>query len=222
MKTLNVGVVGYGWAATAHIDAIQNTRLGQVTAIYSSRAAELDAADISREYGTPIRLYGDLDEMLADPDLQVIDITSYPSQHKEQALKAAAAGKHLIIEKPLALSLEDCRTIRDAVRSGGVRGGDRIVGWRGWGVGDAGFRDSALTIESPPACEQRARAGDPAPPERPARPPRGRFVPPGPARILLSCRSRSPTPPPSIASWPSSVRRRSRGVRSRPRRRSRG
>lgn len=117
MKKLNVGIAGYGWAATAHIDAIQNTRLGQVGAIYSSRAAELDVS----EHGEGIKLYSSFDDMVADPDLDVIDITSYPSQHKEQAIKVAEAGKHLIIEKPLALSLEDCRAIRDAVAQAGVK-----------------------------------------------------------------------------------------------------
>lgn len=120
MKQFNVGVVGYGWAATAHIDAIQNTRLGQVGAIYSSRAAELDADAISKAHGTNIKVYGDYDEMLADPSLNVIDITSYPNQHKEQTLKAAAAGKHLIIEKPLALTLDDCKDMVAATESAGV------------------------------------------------------------------------------------------------------
>ncbi len=117
MKTFNVGIAGYGWAATAHIEAIQNTRLGQVSAIYSSRAAELDVS----EHGADIKLYSSFDEMVADPNIDVIDITSYPSQHKEQAVKAAQAGKHLIIEKPLALSLEDCRAIRDAAAQAGVK-----------------------------------------------------------------------------------------------------
>ncbi len=117
MKKLNVGIVGYGWAATAHLDAIQNTRLGNVSAIYSSRAAELDVS----HHGGDIRLYASFDEMIADPTIDVIDITSYPSHHKEQAIKAAEAGKHLIIEKPLAMSLEDCRAIRDAVAAAGVK-----------------------------------------------------------------------------------------------------
>lgn len=120
MKKFNVGVVGYGWAATAHIDAIQKTRLGQVGAIYSSRAADLDAAAISKAHGTDIKVYGDYDEMLADPSLNVIDVTSYPNQHKDQVLKAAAAGKHLIIEKPLALTLDDCKDMVAAAEGAGV------------------------------------------------------------------------------------------------------
>ena len=44
-KTYNVGIVGYSWAATAHIGAINATRQGQVTAVFSSRA--LDAGELS-------------------------------------------------------------------------------------------------------------------------------------------------------------------------------
>lgn len=121
MSRVNVGIVGYGWASGAHIDAIQTTRLGKVTSIYSSRAKELDAAQLSAKHGTSLRLYDDFDAMLADPDLDVIDITTFPSQHKDYALRAAAAAKHLIIEKPLALTWDDCRAIQDAVQSAGVK-----------------------------------------------------------------------------------------------------
>jgi predicted dehydrogenase len=120
MKKFNVGVVGYGWAAGAHIDAIQKTRLGNVTSIYSSRARELDAAEISARHGTPLRIYDDYDQMLADSQLDVVDVTTFPSQHKDFAIRAAQAGKHLIIEKPLALCWEDCLAIRHAVESAGV------------------------------------------------------------------------------------------------------
>jgi predicted dehydrogenase len=121
MKRFNIGIIGYGWAAGAHIDAIQATQLGGVTAIYSSRAAQFDAQELSAKHGTPIRLYDDLAKMFADPDLHVVDITTYPGQHKEAAIAAARAGKHLIIEKPLALDWKDCRAIRQAVKSAGVQ-----------------------------------------------------------------------------------------------------
>jgi UDP-N-acetyl-2-amino-2-deoxyglucuronate dehydrogenase len=117
MRTFNVGIVGYGWAAGAHIDAIQATQLGRVTAVCSSRASELNATELSAKHGTPIRLY----DNLADPELHVVDITAYPSQHKSAAVAAAHAGKHLIIEKPLSLNWDDCRSIRQAVKSAGVQ-----------------------------------------------------------------------------------------------------
>ena len=95
MKTINVGVIGYGWAAAAHIAAINATRQGQVTAVYSSRpldAAELSAKHASGGAGNRIKTYQNLSEMLADPSLHAVDITSYPSQHRDQALAAAKAA----------------------------------------------------------------------------------------------------------------------------------
>ncbi|MCZ6674203.1 MAG: Gfo/Idh/MocA family oxidoreductase [Verrucomicrobia bacterium] len=118
-KTYNVGVIGYGWAATAHIGAINGTNQGSVRAVYSSRA--LDSAALSAEYGSGITTYQDLDQMLADPAIDTISITSYPNQHKDQAIAAARAGKNLIIEKPLALTLEDCQAIKQAVDEAGVK-----------------------------------------------------------------------------------------------------
>lgn len=120
-KEINVGVVGYGWAATAHIDAIQSTLLGQVTAICSARARELDAAEISARHGAPIKLFENLEEMLLDDEIHVVDITSYPTDHRKHAVAVAEAGKHLIVEKPLALSWEDCQAIQSAVQAAGVR-----------------------------------------------------------------------------------------------------
>ena len=59
--------------------------------------------------------------MLADPDIHVVSICSYPHQHKDQAIAAAKAGKHLIIEKPLALSWKDCQAVQEAVQHAGVK-----------------------------------------------------------------------------------------------------
>jgi UDP-N-acetyl-2-amino-2-deoxyglucuronate dehydrogenase len=118
-NTYNVGVIGYGWAATAHIDAINGTNQGNVSAVYSSR--KLDPGALKAAHGSDIKPYQDLEEMLADPEINTVSITSYPIQHKEQAIAAARAGKNLIIEKPLALTLEDCYAIQDAVNEAGVK-----------------------------------------------------------------------------------------------------
>lgn len=115
---LKVGIIGYGWAATAHADAINGTTQGKVTAVYSSRP--LDDAEVSARHGSPIKTFTNLDEMLAS-DIDVVSITSYPNQHRAQAVAAAKAGKHIILEKPIALSWEDCCAIRDAIAAAGVR-----------------------------------------------------------------------------------------------------
>ena len=108
----NIGVIGYGWAATAHIEALNNTTQGNVTAVYSSR--DLDPAELSATHGGEIRVYNKVEELLADESIDVVDITSYPAQHKEQAIAAARAGKQVILEKPITLNLEDAEEIKSA------------------------------------------------------------------------------------------------------------
>lgn len=119
MKKYNVGIIGYGWVSTAHIQAINSTSNAQVTAIYSSRPQ--NAAELSERWGTPIKTYTDLNLMLSDNDLHIVSVCSYPFQHKDHAIAAAMAGKHLIIEKPLALTEADCEAIGAAVNKAGVK-----------------------------------------------------------------------------------------------------
>jgi predicted dehydrogenase len=119
MKKYNVGIIGYGWAATAHIPAINASSLAEVTAICSARP--LDGAAVSTQYGSDITVYHDLDAMLANPGIHVVSICSLPNQHMAQAVKAAKAGKHLILEKPLCLSLTDLRVMQKAVQRARVK-----------------------------------------------------------------------------------------------------
>ena len=114
-SSYNVGVIGYGWAATAHIEAINNTTQGNVTAVYSSR--ELDPAELSATHGGEIRVFNRVEDLLADDSIDVVDITSYPAQHKEQAIAAAQAGKQVILEKPITLNLEDAEEISSVFKA---------------------------------------------------------------------------------------------------------
>ena len=119
MRKFNVGIIGYSWVAEAHIAAINNTSYAQVTALCSSR--NHDSAEISAKHGGIIQCYTDLAQMLADPELHVVSICSYPADHATQAIMAARAGKHLIIEKPIALSWEECLAVEAAVQEAGVK-----------------------------------------------------------------------------------------------------
>jgi UDP-N-acetyl-2-amino-2-deoxyglucuronate dehydrogenase len=118
MKPFNVGIVGYGWAAGAHILAINAGALGRVTKVCSSR--QLNPQELSARHGCQIQTYTDLEAMLDAPDLDVVSVCSYHAQHKEHVLAAARAGKHIIAEKPLALSLAEVHEIEAAVRKAGV------------------------------------------------------------------------------------------------------
>ncbi|HJO08993.1 MAG TPA: Gfo/Idh/MocA family oxidoreductase, partial [Verrucomicrobiota bacterium] len=119
MKKFNVGVIGYGWVAGAHIDAINATGRGQVTAVCSSR--KLDPVELSKAHGSEIQCHSGLKKMLGDPAIDVISVCSYPYQHARQIIAAAEAGKHLIIEKPVVLNLKDLRAIQKAVAKADVQ-----------------------------------------------------------------------------------------------------
>ena len=121
MGNYNVGIIGYGWAAGTHIDAINGTTRGTVTAVCSSR--NLDPADLEKTHDCPIEVYNKVEDLLADIDIDIdiVDITSFPSQHKDQAIAAAEADKNVILEKPITLNLEDAKAIEAAFEKNGTK-----------------------------------------------------------------------------------------------------
>lgn len=119
MEQINVGIVGLGWVAGAHIDAFKHVPGAAVTAVCSRR--ELDEAELAAKYGTPLKAYRDYEAMLKDPSIHVIDICTPHPFHAEQAIAAARAGKHLIIEKPIAIAYEDALAMRQAIKEAGVK-----------------------------------------------------------------------------------------------------
>lgn len=118
MADINVGIIGYGWVAGAHIQAINAVPGVKVTAVHSSR--RLSSEELSAQHGGRINYFADLDAMLSDPSIHVVSICSYHGAHPSQAVAAAKAGKHLIIEKPLGLSWQDCQDVQSAVAKAGV------------------------------------------------------------------------------------------------------
>jgi predicted dehydrogenase len=115
MGDLRIGIVGLGWVAGAHLDTFKHVTGAKVTAVCSRR--KLDPAALEAKYGQPLKAYSDYRQMLADPDIDVVDICTPHPFHPKQAIAAAKAGKHLIIEKPIALSWADAKAVRDAVRA---------------------------------------------------------------------------------------------------------
>lgn len=116
---LNIGIVGLGWVAGAHIGAFKNVTGARITAVSSRR--QLDPKELESTYGQPLQPYGSYEDMLADPSVHVIDICTPHNLHTSQAVAAAEAGKHLIIEKPAATSPEDAARIEAAVKANGVQ-----------------------------------------------------------------------------------------------------
>src|SRR5262245_52299627 len=119
MADLKVGIVGLGWVAGAHIQTFKAVRGAKVTAVCSRR--KLDPAELERQFGVPLRVYNDYAQMLAEGDIDVVDICTPHPFHAEQAIAAARARKHLIIEKPICLSFDDLKAVRAAIKKVGVQ-----------------------------------------------------------------------------------------------------
>jgi len=116
---LRIGVVGLGWVAGAHIETFKNVTGARITGVSSQRAHT--PAALEAKYGQPLVPYGSYGELLADQAIDVIDICTPHHLHAEQAIAAAEAGKHLIIEKPVATNWADVVRVGDAIRANGVR-----------------------------------------------------------------------------------------------------
>ena len=98
MSDLNVGIVGLGWVAGAHIDAFKSVDGANVTAVCSRR--QLDESQLALQYGTPLKAYQDLDDMLRDPSIDIVDICTPHPFHPQQSIAAAALtnrGRDLVM-----------------------------------------------------------------------------------------------------------------------------
>jgi predicted dehydrogenase len=115
--TAGFGIVGLGLIAKFHARAIREIAGAQLVAAFS-RSGE-KAEQFGAEFGC--RGYHDLNAMLADPAVQVVTICTPSGAHLEPTLAAIRAGKHVIVEKPLEITLARCdQILREAERAGVV------------------------------------------------------------------------------------------------------
>ncbi len=117
---LGVGVVGTGWVSTEHIRAFARNPHTRVAAICSRDEARARAKASSVGL-TQCAAYDSFDDMLQDPDVRIVSICTPHHLHADQAVAAAKAGKHILIEKPIALDLTGIRKVEKAVREAKVK-----------------------------------------------------------------------------------------------------
>jgi predicted dehydrogenase len=120
MKKYGVAIIGTGWVSGEHIRAFELNPHSSVVAIVSrsldkgaAKAKEYDLADC--------RVYTDYDECLKDARVDIVCICTPNHMHADQTVKAANAKKHILIEKPIALSLKDAKRMKQAVDLAGVK-----------------------------------------------------------------------------------------------------
>ena len=117
LQPIRIALVGVGRIADLHARAYRRDPRANLWALcdrdeelLARRAAEWDVS----------RTYTDYAELLADPDVQAVEILTPTGLHCEQVLAAAAARKHVSVQKPMALSMADARRMVDACERAGV------------------------------------------------------------------------------------------------------
>lgn len=116
-RRLRWGVLGTAGINDAVVPAIQASELGEVTAIASRSPAK--AEEHARRFGIPTAYEG-YEVLLADPDVDAVYLPLPNHLHHPWVLRAVAAGKHVLCEKPMALTADQAGEMRAAADSAGV------------------------------------------------------------------------------------------------------
>src|SRR3954447_14866241 len=123
---VRIGIVGIGFMGMIHYLAARNLKGAQVTALCSRDQKKLagDWRGIRGNFGPPgtvmdlagVKKYNALDALLADPDIDLIDVCNPTHLHPDTARRALQAGKHVLVEKAIALDPKDADAMLDAAR----------------------------------------------------------------------------------------------------------
>lgn len=116
-KTLGFGIIGTGAIAGHHAAAIQELHNCELRAVCSSSPAR--ALEAAEKFG--VQAYSDMSEFLDREDIDVVIICTASGHHLEPCVAAARAGKHVLTEKPLEVSLARADQMISACRSAGVK-----------------------------------------------------------------------------------------------------
>ena len=132
MKTLGIGIVGLGFMGRTHLAAWQRAADAglpcRVVAVcdrdpgrklQQAVQGNLDTATAEALETADIRQYRAFDALLADPDVDAVSLCTWTDTHIELALAALQAGKHVLVEKPLARTADEARPLLEAARRGG-------------------------------------------------------------------------------------------------------
>jgi UDP-N-acetylglucosamine 3-dehydrogenase len=113
MEKVRVGIIGLGWFGEIHTEAYRNVRNAEVVALCERRPDRL--AEVARKHGIK-KTYQDYNDLLADPDIDALSICTHGPDHVEPMIAALKSGKHILLEKPMANSLESIDKIMAAAK----------------------------------------------------------------------------------------------------------
>jgi predicted dehydrogenase len=124
MKRLGAAIIGCGWVAEEYVKAFQKDQRSEVRTLVSRNRA--NAERYRDRYDLKCTIETDASKMLRQDDVDIVVVSTPHNVHTEYVVAAAEAGKHIIIEKPLALTPEDVKIQREAVKKNKVK---TIVGF---------------------------------------------------------------------------------------------
>lgn len=104
MKRYQVGVIGAGWMAKAHMRNLQQTGRADIIWIAARNPENLEK--VRADFGVPNKTH-DYKDMLNDPKVELVLITTPPHLHREMFIETVRAGKHVLLEKPMALNMKE-------------------------------------------------------------------------------------------------------------------
>lgn len=118
MSQVNVGLVGAGWMGSLHAKVLARLPEAKLVAVADPDRARATAAAREAE---GCAVYGTYEELLEDDRVEVVSICTRDTLHMAPVIAAAAAGKHVFLEKPIASNVEDAEAIINACQTAGVK-----------------------------------------------------------------------------------------------------
>lgn len=116
-RKVNIGVIGVGWFGEFHARLYKQLSSANLIGIYDadSQRSKKVADKLN------VRDFENMESLLADPSIEAVSICTSDQYHLQPALAACLAGKHILIEKPLALSVKECDQIIAASKTAGIK-----------------------------------------------------------------------------------------------------
>ena len=118
MDRVRIGIVGVGNIATLNVPGLPRSTSSATSSRCAIRAPTCSSA--GRASGASTARYTELDALLADPDIDAVEILGPTPLHAEHVIAAARAGKHVIVQKPIANTVSDARRMVQAADDAGV------------------------------------------------------------------------------------------------------
>jgi UDP-N-acetyl-2-amino-2-deoxyglucuronate dehydrogenase len=118
MARRRLAIIGLGMAVTPHARSLLDLQ-GRVEVVAAYSPSEARRADFAARF--PFPTAGSLDAVLADPSIDIVAILTPPNTHLDLVRRAAAAGKHIILEKPLEITTERADELVRTCRHAGIK-----------------------------------------------------------------------------------------------------